>query len=109
MAQGYDDAAQAARDAGFIGRADVRRQDVRQDLRNFFKVDSPNSTKAQRLLRETTRRIMDDRVQFDDGSLAGRRRNLTTWEDRWGNIMARNVETGTQSKLVDAEERGVRR
>lgn len=104
MAQDYDDAADSARDAGFIDPYHTDPGDVRNQLTAFLKVEDTESSGANRLLNETTKEVMDQVVRRDDGATAGRRGNITTWTDTWGNVMYQHKNTGTRKKLVDSSE-----
>lgn len=42
-------------------------------------------------------------VQAADGTFLGKSENVSTWTDRWGNVMAENTETGTRKKLQDSD------
>lgn len=44
-------------------------------------------------------------IRAEDGTTIGSPRNVKTWEDRWGNIMGQNTETGARKKIRDAEDR----
>jgi hypothetical protein len=111
MAQGYDDAAEAVEDAGFVDPSDVTEQEVQNRVKDFMSVEDPGAPGAQDLIEETTDRVMDQRVSFTSaedrptGGTLGKRENLQTWTDRWGNLMGRNERTGTTRKIVDATER----
>lgn len=107
MPSSYSDAARSARDRGVIDRHSVQQWQVRADLQNYLNVQNPSSGGGRKLLDETTREAMDQRVRGDDGEYVGRRRDLKTWEDRWGNIMARNERTEKTRKLLDSEDRGL--
>lgn len=105
MAQSYDEAAAAMDDRGFIDPHHVSRQQVEAQARRFLNVENAASQGAYRLINETTDIIMNQRVNAADGTPMGKRSNITTYTDRWGNLMGRNTETGTRRKLLDSGER----
>ena len=45
---------------------------------------------------EAERTVM---VRAEDGTVVGKRENVATWTDRWGNVMAHNEKTGVRKKL----------
>lgn len=45
-------------------------------------------------------------VRAADGTAFGDPGNVTTWEDRWGNVMGYNENTGERRKIQDSEEVG---
>jgi hypothetical protein len=112
MAQGYDDAAEAVEDAGFVDPSDVTEQEVQNRVKDFMSVEDPGAPGAQDLIEETTDRVMEQNVGFqsaegrDYGGNLGQRKNIETWVDRWGNIMGNNTERDTTpKKIVDSSER----
>jgi hypothetical protein len=44
-------------------------------------------------------------VRDKSGKILGREQNVTIWEDRWGNTMAHNTQTGRRAKLTDASDK----
>lgn len=44
-------------------------------------------------------------IRAADGTTLGDPDDVTTWEDRWGNIMGRNTRTGTTKKVTDSDDR----
>jgi hypothetical protein len=105
MAQGYSDAAAAARDVGVIDKQDIADWQVQMQMKRYLKAGDPDSTGYQTLIEETTEAAMKQTVRDADGQVAGNRENITAWEDAHGNIMHHNYETGNRSKLVDSGDR----
>lgn len=42
-------------------------------------------------------------VRDAKGRVAGKQENISTWKDRWGNVMYHNENTGTRGKLRDSD------
>jgi len=105
MARGYDAAAEAARDAGVLEKQDLDDWQVQAQLQNYLQADDSSSRGYQKLIKETTNAAMQQTVRDAYGYTAGKRENITAWEDTHGNIMQHNQNTGNRSKLVDSEDR----
>lgn len=104
MGRDYDAAADEARDVGVIDPYHVDREQIRNQLTSFLKVEDTHAAGASKLLNETTRAVMDQEVEGPSGETVGKRRDLSTWVDTWGNVMYRNRETEQQGKLVDSDD-----
>lgn len=100
---GYDEAAE--RISEYVPRDDVTEADIREALETggFFDFDDPSS--RQEALDAFEEAVGRQTVRDDSGKVAGRRENLSTWVDRWGNVMRYNRETGTFKKLIDEGNR----
>jgi len=105
MGRGYDAAAEAARDRGVIEKRDLQEWQVKAQMQKYLQSDKPNSSGYQKLVDKTTEAAMNQEVRDAYGHNAGKRENITAWEDTHGNIMRHNTETGNRSKLVDSEDR----
>lgn len=112
MGRSYDEAADAAKDRGVLDPEDVTRQQVQARMQDFLSVEDPNSAGARRLIDEATDSALDQTVTFTSaegraqgGGTLGKRRDVNTYTDRWGNLMGINSRTGTRRKLVDSEDR----
>jgi len=105
VAQGYDAAAEEARDKGVVEKQDMADWQVQTQLKKFLQTDDPDSDGYEKLIEETTEAAMNQEVRDAYGHNAGKRKNVTVWEDTHGNIMQHNTNTGNRSKLVDSEDR----
>ena len=105
MSRGYDAAAEAARDRGVIEKRDLQNWQVQAQLQKYLQADDSSSDGYQKLVDKTTEAAMNQQVRDAYGHNAGKRKNITAWEDTHGNIMQHNKNTGNRSKLVDSEDR----
>lgn len=111
MPRDYDDLADAMDESDALDPDDVTDREIQSRIRDFANTsDHPPGSESD-LLSEVSDRLKEDRVGFtsaegrDTGGNLGKRKNITTWEDRWGNVMGRNTNTGTARKIVDSSDR----
>jgi hypothetical protein len=109
VAQGYDAAAEAARDAGVLEKQDMADWQAQRKLQSYLTADRESDDFDEeaynKLIEETTEAAMNQEVRDAYGHNAGKRKNVTVWEDTHGNIMQHNTNTGNRSKLVDSGDR----
>jgi hypothetical protein len=98
MPRSYEDVADAAQDAGSIDPQDVTDREIQAAIADF--VEEGGGEVADDMVEAAKDQI----VRYDSGARAGKRDDMTVWQDRWGNLMAQNTKTGTRRKLVDKED-----
>jgi len=107
----YDDAAAAVEREGAIRPEDTTEREIQAKVREFLFIGDEGSDGARTLIDEKTDRVMDTNVGFttaegrDSTGNLGKRENVSTYTDRWGNVMGINENTGTRRKLIDSEDR----